>query len=49
MKISFNSHKLRKPCKAERRNYIPEVFLTCYLLYAAYKLLTGKDFKYIML
>lgn len=37
---------LRKPCKAERRNYIPEVFLTCYLLYA-YKLLTGKDLKYI--
>lgn len=46
-KISFNSHVLRKPCKAERRNYIPEVFLTCSLLYAVDKLLTGKNFKYM--
>lgn len=45
MKISFNSHVLRKLCKAERKNYIPEAFLTCCLLYAVNKLLTGKDLK----
>lgn len=47
MKISFNSHVLRKLCKAERRNYKPEVFLTYCLLQAVDKLLTEKDFKYI--
>lgn len=47
MKISFNSHVLRKLCKAERRNYIPEGFLSCCLLCAVDKLLNGKDLKWI--